>query len=269
MSEPGDLSQASPGPAGPRVRSVRRFAERPRGPLLLALGLSLLSAPIVAWALTIEPGPLNSHGWEQPALGQAVVVALVAVVMAGLVGGGIGGLVVREHPTTGALVAIALAWPVALSTLPIIATVVGARVQQAYICRESACGFAIDYANPLSGVGAYALSVAMSAVLGVPALLAVGCLVGSWVMVRRADGGIASAALVVVAYACLHLPWVVIVVFAGSAVGLVAFACLAVGVVVWVALTRPVAPAVPTGPRPDAGVPGDGPVAPADGGEPV
>lgn len=63
-------------------------------------------------------------------------IALVAVVTAGYIGGAIGGRFVRRAPLLGLLLAVAIAWPVAIATLPILPTLAGEAYATGYVCIE-------------------------------------------------------------------------------------------------------------------------------------
>jgi hypothetical protein len=195
------------------------------GPVLLAVTLSILSVPIVAIALVggsntaclcSGDGP-GSLDWAS-----AVAIALVAVLAAGIIGGSIGGRFVRRAPLWGLIIAVAVAWPVAIITLPVLPTILGVTFNTAYVCID-ACSPQISAGEPLSGLTAYGQSLEAGVLLVVPAGLAIAFAIAAWVATRRNHVRV-GAACALVAYASLNL-W--------SDVGL-PFLCLVVGAVIWV-----------------------------------
>ena len=64
-------------------------------------------------------------------------MALVAVLVAGLVAGALGGAIARYWPVAGLVIAVFVAWPVAIAMLPFAAAVPGSRTQAVWICIDS------------------------------------------------------------------------------------------------------------------------------------
>ena len=203
------------------------------GPVLLALAFGLLSVPLVAASL-VQPLP----GWEQrivhaPQVGwpQALLLALVSAVTASVVGGSLGGQLVRSRPVAAALVAIGTAWPIGIGMLSITAAASGIGLRIGVMCIDT-CTPEITSADPLSGFAAYPQSLRGAAVFVVPLVVFSILMVVAWWLGRRRRF-LAGIVLTVVAYAVLHV-WSVLL------GGFIAFVCIAIGVVIWAAvLSRP------------------------------
>jgi hypothetical protein len=109
------------------------------GPVLLALALGLLSVPFVA-VLLIQPLPdYQQQIVEAPSLSwlDAVRLALVSAMSASVVGGFLGGAVIRSRLVAGTLVAIGIAWPVGIGMLSITASTLGIGLRLAIVCSDT------------------------------------------------------------------------------------------------------------------------------------
>ena len=87
--------------------------------------------------------------------GYALLLALVPVTAAALVGGSLGGSIVRKQPVRGLFFALLFAWPVAVITLPLLPALLGWSYRGAWFCLSS-CNPMITSEVPLSGALAYA-----------------------------------------------------------------------------------------------------------------
>ena len=144
---------------------IRRFADRRPivGPVAVALVLALFSVGPVAWSLLVEPSAsvLAHEGyvtepidWRPLAPFEAVALATVVIVPVALVAGWLGGLVWRRHAMVGVLVAITLAWALAIVLLPIAANLLGLPLRTGIFCLFG-CEANLRDDQPLSGVIAY------------------------------------------------------------------------------------------------------------------
>ena len=211
-----------------QVSPFDRLIKSRLSPTFLAVGLALLSTPFVATALvgaSISPCSACSADGAQPiSLASAVAIAIVAVGAAGFVGGAVGGWFVRRSPLRGLFVAVAVAWPVAVTTLPIVPTLRGETYGTGYVCIDT-CSAQILSGQPLSGLTAYAQSVFFGAIFILPPALAIGFAIAAWVA-RRRDHARLTAALGLAACGSINL-WSV------TDAGL-PFLCLVVGALIWV-----------------------------------
>jgi hypothetical protein len=141
------------------VESIRGVAARPWGPLVLAVGLALGSIPFAA--VSIHAVSADRHSYPGPPTfvdwGVAVPMAVVAVLLAALVAGTVAGFVVRRRPVGGMVLALFLAWPVAIVSLPIIPALFEVPYSGLWFCIDS-CSAMIS-SSPLSGATAYLLGV--------------------------------------------------------------------------------------------------------------
>lgn len=203
------------------------------GPVLLALAFGLLSIPLVAASLVQAPPALQQEQRDALPLGwlDALILGVVSAVTAAVVGGTLGGNLVRSRPVAAALVAIATAWPIGIGMLSITATALGIRLRMGIYCIDT-CNASISDRDPFSGIGAYVISLIWGAWFVVPAIACVVLMViGAGLAWRRRV--VTAMAFVVAGYAALHW-WSVLG-------GGVAFACLAFGVIVWAtALHQPI-----------------------------
>jgi hypothetical protein len=208
-----------------------RQSETRLGPVLLALGLAILSIPIVAGAL-MNTGAPGYYELPDPAFGDVLVLAAVACLASAGLAGVIGGAVLRQHRVLGPLVAIGLAWPIAVTLVPLVANALGIHYQAVVFCLDS-CSVEIDSAKPFSGIAAVAGTIQMGVMTIVPDIILLAAL---WAADRAARGGSngAAAALVVLGFGALDWP-----AFAcGGATGLLPFAILAIGVTLWASMLK-------------------------------
>lgn len=130
---------------------------RPVGPVPGAVGLGVISTPFAATSIrAISTGTVGNRV-EPIAFSDAMAVALVAVVVAALVAGTIAGRIGRYWPVAGLVVAVFVAWPVAIATLPFAAAVLGITYEAVWICID-ACSPWIRDSDLSSGIGAYLVS---------------------------------------------------------------------------------------------------------------
>jgi hypothetical protein len=144
------------------------------------------------------------------------------VLTASIVGGTLGGTIVRSRPMIAALVAIGTAWPVGIGMLSITAHALDISLRTGIYCIDT-CSVSITSLQPLSGLGAYATSVVWGMPFGSPIGSGILLLVAWWL--GRHHRYLAGVVVTIAAYAFLHM-WSVL------SQGLIAFACLAVGVVI-------------------------------------
>lgn len=198
-------------------------------PIVSAAVLGLASMPRVAAAIVdaTTPNLRQSYYTFPPPLdpGQAMPIALLAVLAAGLVGGGVGGAVVRRSPVAGLVLAVLTAWAVAIATLPILPTLWGEPFAAGFMCIDG-CSAEIRGGEPLSGIVAYAQSVPLGAVEILPPVLALILGLAARFVLKHKRRGLA-ALLGIAAVASLNF-WSVLE-------GSMAFLCLAIGAVIWVA----------------------------------
>lgn len=197
-----------------------------RGPIVVAVGLAVLSIPVVTIALLLAPEAAPRLNVTRLALGEAVALAAIATISAAVVGGAIGGFVIRSRRSLGVLAAIALAWPVGVAVVPIAASALGIRFQAVEFCIDG-CNPMIRSDVPLSGAQAYFQSAVVSAATVVPLLGVLLLRPVARALDRR--GAFTMASIVIVAaYATLN--WVIV---SGGVVAFLPFVALAIGVVLW------------------------------------
>jgi hypothetical protein len=145
-------------------------------PVLGAVVLALASAVPVAWVLQAAPPALEIEavGWHPLGTGQAIALAMGAVIPAAVLGGGLGGVVQRRRPVLGVVTALAVAWAVGIVALPIGATILDIPLRAGIHCFDS-CVAALRDGDPLAGVEAYGESLVVSVIalplLAIPAIL--------------------------------------------------------------------------------------------------
>jgi hypothetical protein len=219
-----------------RLASLRhtlaRVGEGQTGPLRLAVVLALVSAPFVAASFLQPPMFDVDAGFSPPEPGPALIVAALATLGAAFLGGMVGGVVVKRMPTLGAAAAIAIAWPIGVSLIPIVARLFGLSFETAYSCFDT-CGSMISSADPWSGVGAYLVSFFVSVVTLVPIAILIVCVCGAF-RLNRAGYPFVSTVLVGIGYGALHF----FTMLAGSAPA-IAFLLLVLGVATWTWALRP------------------------------
>ena len=220
---------------------LARIGSGQAGPVKLAVALSIVAIPFVGLSLLAPPIFEVDDGFQPPSLPSALVVAAIACFAAGLIAGSIGGLFVRGRPTLGALVALGIAWPVAIIVLPMAAALLRITLETAYTCFDT-CGPMLHTDDVFSGAGAYLVALFVSAVTIVPLIILPICVYGAY---KLNQGGYPFVGTVVlgIGYGALH--WLAIL---GGAPPLVGFVALLLGVATWAWVLRggPSAPRPPT-----------------------
>jgi hypothetical protein len=194
------------------------------GPVALALVLSLVSTPFVAVSLLLPPPEAGSVVWRSMGLPAALLLAVLAVLPAGLLGGALGGRFVGGRPGLAVFLSLAVAWPVGISMLSVAAAALGTPLQTGIVCIDS-CSAMLTDADPLSGVWAYLQSVLLGGITLITPILGLVLLVAAR-FAGRGGHALGGIVLVIAGYGLLH--WASI-----SKGGLIPFGCLAVGVVAW------------------------------------
>jgi hypothetical protein len=224
---------------------LHRTLHSPFGPVLSALGLGVLSTPIAAGAIA----SLRVSTWDHAAAlsdrDLAGPMALLAVVAAGLVAGLVAGSFVRQSPIGGLCLAVLIAWPVAVATLPILPALARVGFAGLEVCLDSCGGHPAVSADLRSGVALFFGSLLLDVIFIVPAVLAVVlAVVGR--RVGRHRRRVLGAALGLAAVSCAYAWWAVAERLTSEDVRLygqsdvpfgdpgLAFACLVAGAVVWV-----------------------------------
>lgn len=208
---------------------VHRFVHSRFGPILSSLVLSMMSTPFVAASISTS----TASPWEStrihfpPPLDPlaAAPIALLAVLSAGLVGGAVAGLIVRRSPVAGLLLALFVAWPVAIAALPIIPTLRGGVFEAGYECLDS-CSAIIHAGDLLSGAAAYGEALLIGALFVVPILIVV-VLLAAAVFAGRKRLAPVAATFGLGAFLALN--------FVSVQQGGLALACLLAGAGIWVA----------------------------------
>lgn len=224
------------------IDPIRSLANRRGGPTFFALALAIISIPFATLAIMLAG--VDSSGDPTPVdTGLALVMALVAVVAGALVGGTLGGLVVRRRPLLGLGLAIGSAWPTALATLSIVPGLVGREYGAVRMCFDS-CSPVIRGDSTLSAIAGYGISLLFTAIVAVPAA---GILLFiAWELGRRRRRALQP---VFVAAAVVAIDsW-------SMWSGALAAAALVAGSLVWVLPHRPGAEAGAIDPPDDAPVP--------------
>lgn len=216
-------------PIGRKDHGARQaLASVASGPVRLALGLALLSMPVVAASLVQAPEAWQQRIVRAPRVGwvDAVVLALPSTLTASVVGGFLGSRLVRTRPIAAVLVAIGSAWPVGIMMLPISAAVMGIGLRAGILCIDT-CNPSLTDEVPISGISAYIGSLIGGAFFIAPPALFVACVVAAWRIGRRRY--MAGSVLAIAGYGFLH-GWSLLL------GGFPAFAALAFGVLTWVRL---------------------------------
>ena len=192
--------------------------------ILLAVLFALASAVPVAWVLQAGPSQtvIESVGWHPLGTGQALALALGAVIPAGVLGGIAGGLVWTRRPAIAPVTTLAIAWFVGIVALPVVATTLDIPWRAGITCLD-ACVATLRDGDPLGGVAVYAESLVAAAfafyLLAVPFVL--------FLVARRTR----RPAMWVVAWLSLHA---VINVFSIMLAGPI-YVVLLIGVLLWTA----------------------------------
>lgn len=204
---------------------IGTLARRHGGPVATALAFGLVSIPAVVVSVFAPPDAhaVAAVDWRPVDPAMAILLATSAVVPASIVGGWLGGMLVRTRPATGVLVALACSWPLGIILLPIAAAALAVPMQAAVVCID-ACTAELTYRDAASGLEAYVTAVFVTAGIGgfgvIPAAIA-------WIGWRRTRGSgvVPRVVATVIAYAAFHF-WTVLT-------GAVPFLCLSLGVVGW------------------------------------
>jgi hypothetical protein len=153
------------------------------------------------------------------------MIALIAVSAAAIAGGTLGGLLLPRRPLLGLFVALAVAWPVAIASLPLGPWLTHTPYQAGVFCFDY-CSANLQGSHPLSGVGVYLVGGVIGVVAVVPVVVAA---IASWLAVRarRRQRTTLAAAIVILAYLPLQV-WFLLEVDA-----VVPLACLAIGAYIW------------------------------------
>jgi hypothetical protein len=221
------------------MTALRRLVRSPIGPTLTALVLALISAPFVAFAIVRESVPPWIGPFDEPVdPGIAIAIACIAVIAGGLVGGTIGGRLLRRSPVAGLLVAVAVAWPIAIATLPMVPTLLGVEYRTAFGCISS-CNPTIRAGDLASGAISYAASVFSGVFLIVPPVGALALAIAAWVASRR-HRPIVAIVLGLSAVTSYNF-WSIVGSSSWHSLGGAEgpFALLVIGAVMWVALYWP------------------------------
>ncbi len=216
------------------------------GPVLVALGLGLLSVPLVAWSLTVEPsaralanGPLDERidgcrwrrsmrccwRWSSSSRPRSSP-------------GGSAGVAWRRWRLVGVAVAISLGWALGIVLLPIAASLLGIHLRAGITCTAlTFCQATLRDDELLSGATAYVELVAGVLLLMSAPVVPLIPIAALW-LGRRAGRFVVPVLAVIGGHAIIH--WIAIANQDPSAV--VAYACLAVGVLLWALWLRRQAP---------------------------
>jgi hypothetical protein len=156
-------------------------------------------------------------------LPEAVVLASISVLGAALAGGFVGGVVRRRYRATGAIIALAIAWPVGIALLPAAASLLGFHVAAGIFCFDT-CTPMVTSADPTSGIVAYANSTFMTTF---PQVGLFGAVIGgSLVIAGTAFRWWLGVVVAIVVYGALHA---MSLLFGGWP----AYACLGAGILTW------------------------------------
>jgi hypothetical protein len=146
---------------GVRSMARDRVTWRP-GPIASAVFLALVSTPFAALSIqAVSTGAVNSPREPVEYL-DAAGMALVAVLVAGVVAGALGGAISRHWPVAGLVVAVFVAWPVAIAMLPFTAALLGIEYGGVWICIDGCFPWIRDD-SLTSGIGAYLSSFFLEA----------------------------------------------------------------------------------------------------------
>lgn len=126
--------------------------------------LAVASAVPVAWVLQAGPSQtvIESVGWHPLGTGQALALALGAVIPAVILGGIAGRLVWTRRLAIAPVTALAIAWFVGIVALPVVATTLDIPLQAGITCLD-ACVAELRDGNPFGGMAVYAESLVAAA----------------------------------------------------------------------------------------------------------
>jgi hypothetical protein len=169
------------------MTALRSFVRSPIGPTATAVALGFASAPFVALTIVTESSPPFGRAgpFETPVdLPTAIGIACLAVLAGGLIGGTLGGRLIRRSPVAALLVAIAVAWPSAIATLPIVPTLLHVDYHSGFVCFSS-CSPSINSGDVASGATSYVGSVISGGLLVFPPIGALVFAIAAWFASRR------------------------------------------------------------------------------------
>jgi hypothetical protein len=128
--------------------------------VLLAILFALASVAPVALALQtgLDRMVIESVGWHPLGTGQALALALGAVIPAAVLGGAIGGLVWVRRPVLAPVTAVTVSWFVGIVALPAVATWLDVPLRAGFDCFLS-CTAHLRDGQPGGGATAYAESL--------------------------------------------------------------------------------------------------------------
>lgn len=195
-------------------------------PVVLAVAFGLISVPLVAFGL-VQPLPeWQQDSVEAPTIefGSALLLAFFSAVTAAVVGGVVGGTLVRLRPVAAVLVALGTAWPIGIGMLSITAAIFQIPIKLGVYCIDQ-CDETITNGEPWSGFEAYPQSLWGGAVFVLPVVIAL-VLLGIVVWLSKRGRAVAPMIVMVGAYGSLHA----MSVFDGNGIP---FASLALGTLVW------------------------------------
>ena len=97
---------------------------------------AVLSIIPVAWSLQMRTGRLAGHlaDWRPMGWPGALALPGCAYLTAAVIGGYLGGRARVAHRVGGALIALAIAWPIGIAVLPAAATAVGVPLRAGIMC---------------------------------------------------------------------------------------------------------------------------------------
>lgn len=231
-----DVGAARTGPLGALRRArnapfVERLVALPVAPTVLAIVLALVTLPLTVLSImSVESyRTFDTTGHATPF--EASIGSVGAVLAGALVGGTLGGLLVRRWPIAGAGLALVTAWPAAVLGFAVLPGLLHVPVTIGLVCVDS-CSPALELSGGLALDAVwttYTDSLMGSLMLfGLVTLLVGGLAVGFSLLDGGSAGWVVGYGAMVVAVGSLNA-WSI-----GSSG--IAFLVLAVGVAVWAKL---------------------------------
>jgi MFS family permease len=120
-----------------------RFAANRFAPTILALVLAIASLPLAILSMMAAPGPGSGPPEAHLGFDDALIGSIGAVIAGALVGGTLGGRLVRRRPLAGAFVALAAAWPAAIVGFALLPWYLGRTMSVGRVCIDG-CSTALD-----------------------------------------------------------------------------------------------------------------------------
>jgi hypothetical protein len=199
------------------------------GPLRLALLLSLAGLPVAIWAL-VSPAPAQSGlAGVAPGLADAVLIAAIAVLGAGLAGG-IAGSFLAGRRIAAPFAALAVAWATGIGLLGLAPALLGISYTVGTFCLD-ACNPLVSSDKPLSGITTWFGGAVLGFVTIVPVVIA---LVAVRLAKRAGARGSVLAPVLAALVAHTALNWLTLL---GSGIpGIVVYVALCLGVASWALL---------------------------------